>query len=127
MTVSAPPYDGRHLIADLDGCAADLSDPALVETALRAGVTAAGASLIDCRLHHFGPGAGVTGVAILAESHLSVHSWPEHSYAAIDIFLCGARHDLDAALVAICAHLRPAAVRQQTVARGFACVAETPA
>lgn len=118
-TPSAPPYDGRHLIADLDGCAAPLDDLALVEAALRAGVDAAGATLLKITLHHFGPGMGVTGVAILAESHISVHSWPEHQYAAIDIFLCGARHDLDAALSAIAAILRPKNIRQTVHVRGF--------
>ncbi|MCC7394193.1 MAG: adenosylmethionine decarboxylase [Sphingomonadaceae bacterium] len=118
-TPSAPPYDGRHLIADLDGCAAPLDDLALVEAALRAGVDAAGASLLKITLHHFGPGQGVTGVAILAESHISIHSWPEHQYAAIDIFLCGARHDLDAALGAVAAILCPQNIRKVTHLRGY--------
>lgn len=116
--ISAPAYDGRHLLADLHGCVG-LDDIGLIETALRAAVDAAGATLLEIRLHGFGPGQGVTGVALLAESHISIHSWPEHGYAALDFFLCGSRHDLDAALTAIVDRLRPERVEQRTIARGY--------
>jgi S-adenosylmethionine decarboxylase len=115
-------YEGRHLIADLHGCTG-LDDVARIERALRAGVEAGGATLLDLRLHHFGPGQGVTGVALLAESHISVHTWPEHGYAALDFFLCGARHDLDAALAAIIAELSPDAIETQTIKRGYGALA----
>ena len=75
------PYDGRHLIAELHGCSG-LTDVALVEKALTDAATAAGATLLEVKLHAFGPGQGVTGVALLAESHISIHTWPEHGYAA---------------------------------------------
>ena len=119
---TAPPYDGQHLIADLHGCAG-LDDAVRVERALRAAVVAAGATLIDLRLHHFGPGQGVTGMAMLAESHISVHTWPEHGYAALDFFLCGARHDLDGALAAVVAELSAERVETQTLKRGFGALA----
>lgn len=112
-------YEGRHLLADLFGCSG-LDDAALIEAAMRAAAAAAGATLLDVRLHAFGPGAGVTGVALLAESHLSIHSWPEHGYAAIDIFLCGRRHDPEAALAVLVARLGAARVEQRLIARGFA-------
>ncbi len=115
-------YDGRHLIADLHGCAG-LDDVARIERALRAAVVAGGATIIDLRLHHFGPGQGVTGVALLAESHISVHTWPEHGYAALDFFLCGARHDLDAALAAVVAELSPDRIETQTIKRGYGALA----
>ncbi|MES2445069.1 MAG: adenosylmethionine decarboxylase [Pseudomonadota bacterium] len=95
MTVS--PYDGRHLIADLED-GSNLADPVLVEACLVAATAAAGATLLEVRLHHFGAGQGVTGVALLAESHISIHTWPEHGYAAVDIFMCGKAHRLEAAL-----------------------------
>jgi S-adenosylmethionine decarboxylase len=44
---------------------------------------------LHIHLHHFEPNGGVSGVAVLAESHISIHSWPERSYAALDIFMCG--------------------------------------
>ncbi|MBX9797279.1 adenosylmethionine decarboxylase [Sphingomonas sp.] len=111
-------YQGRHLLADLTGCSG-LDDAALIEAALTEAAAAAGATLLDVRLHHFGPGAGVTGVALLAESHISIHSWPEHGYAAIDIFLCGARHDPYAALAVLRARLGATHAETQLIARGY--------
>lgn len=114
-----PPYDGRHLIADLHACTG-LDDPVRVERCLREGAAAAGATVIEVRLHHFGPGQGVTGVALLAESHISIHSWPEHGYAAVDIFMCGRRNDLDGALDAIAALLDARIAKRVMLERGFA-------
>jgi len=112
-------FDGTHLLADLFGCSG-LDDMARIDRALRDAVEAAGATLLDIRLHGFGPGAGVTGVALLAESHISIHTWPERDYAAIDIFLCGRRHDLDAALSALATILAADRVEQQRITRGYA-------
>jgi S-adenosylmethionine decarboxylase len=111
-------FDGTHLLADLFGCAG-LADSACVERALRAAVDAAGATLLDIRLHGFGPGQGVTGVALLAESHISIHTWPEHGYAAIDIFLCGRRHKVEDALMVLASHLAAERIEQRRIARGF--------
>ena len=79
---------GAHLIVDLYH-ASRLDDIAHIEETLRACVDAAGATLLHIHLHHFEPNGGVSGVAVLAESHISIHSWPEHGYAALDIFMCG--------------------------------------
>jgi S-adenosylmethionine decarboxylase len=79
---------GVHLIVDLYE-AERLDDLDHIEAALRRAVVAAGATLLHVHLHHFEPNGGVSGVAVLAESHISIHSWPEASYAAIDIFMCG--------------------------------------
>jgi len=81
-------FAGTHLIIDLYG-AIRLDDLQHVETTLRECVAAAKATLLDLSLHHFTPNGGVSGVAVLAESHISIHSWPEHKYAALDIFTCG--------------------------------------
>lgn len=116
---SAPPYDGRHLIADLHGCAG-LDDPARIERLLTSAAAAAGATLLEVRLHHFGGAQGVTGVALLAESHISIHSWPEHGYAAVDIFMCGRAHDLDAALDTIAEGLGARITNRVLLERGFA-------
>ena len=119
-----PPYDGRHLIADLHDCIG-LADPARIETCLRDAARAADATVIEVRLHHFGPGQGVTGVALLAESHISIHSWPEHGYAAVDIFMCGRRNDLDAALDVIADGLRARIAKRVMLERGFGTVDAT--
>ena len=79
---------GVHLIVDLYE-AERLDDVDHIEAALRRAVAAAGATLLHIHLHHFEPNGGVSGVAVLAESHISIHSWPEANYAALDIFMCG--------------------------------------
>ena len=79
---------GAHLIVDLYD-AERLDDIDHIEETLRRAVGAAGATLLHIHLHHFEPNGGVSGVAVLAESHISIHSWPEANYAAIDIFMCG--------------------------------------
>jgi S-adenosylmethionine decarboxylase len=79
---------GVHLLVDLYQ-ASRLDDIDHIEATLRACVDAAGATLLHLHLHHFEPNGGVSGVAVLAESHISVHSWPERGYAAFDIFMCG--------------------------------------
>ena len=78
---------GVHLIVDLHG-ATGLNDIDLIEETLRRCVTAAGATLLHIHLHHFQP-SGVSGVAVLAESHISIHTWPDVGYAALDVFMCG--------------------------------------
>ncbi len=81
-------YAGTHLIVDLWG-AQKLDDLDHIELAMRRAVSAAGATLLHIHLHHFTPNQGVSGVAVLAESHISVHTWPEREFAAFDVFMCG--------------------------------------
>jgi S-adenosylmethionine decarboxylase len=81
-------FAGTHLIVDLWD-AEGLGDLAHVEATLKECVAAAGATLLHIHLHHFTPNGGVSGVAVLAESHISIHTWPEHGYAALDVFMCG--------------------------------------
>ena len=78
---------GVHLIIDLYD-AQRLDDIDHIDAALRRFVTAAKATLLHIHLHHFQP-SGVSGVAVLAESHISIHTWPEVGYAALDVFMCG--------------------------------------
>jgi S-adenosylmethionine decarboxylase len=115
-------YSGVHLLADLHGCS-HLADAAVVAEALRGAAAAAGATLLELRLHGFGPGLGVTGVALLAESHISIHTWPEHAYAAVDIFLCGDRHDLAAGLKILTDAFAAERWEERRIARGFSALA----
>ena len=78
---------GTHLIIDLHG-AERLNDIEHIEATLRRCVAASRATLLHIHLHHFQP-SGVSGVAVLAESHISVHTWPEKGFAAFDVFMCG--------------------------------------
>lgn len=87
MTVS---YMGRHVIADLHDvsaeilCSIDFWKEILIDGAKKSGAT-----VLSDHFHHFGEGYGLTGVIVLAESHISIHTWPEKNYAAIDVFMCG--------------------------------------
>jgi S-adenosylmethionine decarboxylase len=83
-------FAGTHLLVDLVG-ARHLDDRDRVEGCLRACVAAMGATLLHLHLHCFTENGGITAVAVLAESHMSIHTWPELEYAAVDAFLCGAR------------------------------------
>ncbi|HUA78022.1 MAG TPA: adenosylmethionine decarboxylase [Acetobacteraceae bacterium] len=82
-------FAGAHLLLDLWG-AENLTDPAAIEAALAEAARAANATILHAHMHHFGSESGVSGVIVLAESHISIHTWPERSFAAIDIFMCGA-------------------------------------
>lgn len=81
-------FAGSHLLIDLYG-AKRLDDEKHVERTLRRCAEVAGATLLGMHLHRLAPTGGVMGVAVLAESHISIHSWPDEGYAALDVFMCG--------------------------------------
>ncbi len=87
---------GRHVIIELWGCRDVINDAGLVKEAMRNAVQAANATLLEIFVHEFSP-QGVTGVAVLAESHLSIHTWPEYGYVAADVFTCGSTTNPEAA------------------------------
>ena len=80
---------GKHCILELYDCSrSKLDDEAFLRSTITAAVQRAGATLLQLITHHFEP-QGITGLALLAESHLSIHTWPESGYAAVDVFTCG--------------------------------------
>lgn len=79
---------GRHWIVEFWDCNTAVNSPDIVRQAIGEAVDAIGATLLHLHVEQFQP-QGVTGLAVLAESHFSVHSWPEHGYLAADIFTCG--------------------------------------
>ncbi len=82
---------GLHLIGDLHGCMCDarlMTDAAHLEAFCRRAVVDAGLTDVGALFHSFGEGAGVTGVVVLAESHLSIHTWPEDGYVTLDVYVC---------------------------------------
>ncbi|MCU7922251.1 MAG: adenosylmethionine decarboxylase [Candidatus Thiodiazotropha sp. (ex Dulcina madagascariensis)] len=89
---------GRHLIIECQGRHAHLSEKAL-EALLVTAAEAGGASVLQAHFHPFGAGKGMTGVVLLAESHITVHTWPEYDYAAFDVFMCGDCKPMQAAEV----------------------------
>jgi len=107
---------GQHVLADLSGIAAEkLGNCAALESLLRAAAEAAHAQVLHSHFHGFGQGQGVTGVVLLAESHISIHTWPEHGFAAADIFMCGEAQP-ELALAIIESALQPTS-RQISVVR----------
>lgn len=108
---------GRHLLAEFHDCGADaLDDPARVERLMNEAARLSGATVVRSVFHAFSP-HGVSGVVVVEESHLAVHTWPEYRYAAVDYFYCG---DLDcgAALRRLEEGLLAARVETKEVARG---------
>jgi S-adenosylmethionine decarboxylase len=80
---------GRHLLIELYGCdVAMLDDIAGIEEHMRTAARKANSTVVNSTFHRFNP-YGVSGVVVIAESHLSIHTWPEYGYAAVDIFTCG--------------------------------------
>ena len=106
---------GVHLIIDVHG-AEGLDDLDLIEATLRRCVDAAQATLLHIHLHHFQPN-GVSGVAVLAESHISIHTWPDAGYAALDVFMCG-NADPDACIPVLREAFKARTVKVEEILRG---------
>ena len=89
---------GRHCIAELSGgCPHLLNDEDYIKRSLEEAASKSGATLLNIASHKFDP-QGVTAVALLSESHISIHTWPEHGYAAVDAFTCGSHCDPEVAI-----------------------------
>ncbi|KQQ32826.1 S-adenosylmethionine decarboxylase proenzyme [Duganella sp. Leaf126] len=108
---------GSHLLADLGGIAADkLCSCDTLDVLLRTAAGAAGARVLHSHFHGFGDGQGVTGVVLLAESHISIHTWPECGFAALDIFMCGTAQP-QLALAVVVQALAPSSHSVQAIER----------
>lgn len=81
-------FAGTHLLIELWE-ATNLSDVDKTEETLVRAARESGATVLHSYMHPFGPEMGVSGVVVLAESHISIHTWPERGYAAVDVFMCG--------------------------------------
>lgn len=80
---------GRHVLAELFGCHADvLNDRDKIRQLMLTAAVKAGAEVVGEFFHQFSP-HGISGVVVISESHLAIHTWPEHGYAAVDVFTCG--------------------------------------
>lgn len=116
VTRNGKTFAGTHLIVDMRG-AEHLNDVPFIERALVASVEAADATLLHVHLHHFTPNGGVSGVAVLAESHISIHTWPERGFAALDIFMCG-RADPHKSVPVLERAFKPRSIIVQELLRG---------
>ena len=98
---------GKHLLLELNDCDPKLlNDIGLIREIMLAAAHESGATVLGESFHQFSP-QGVSGVILIAESHLSVHTWPEHGYAGADIFTCGTRVKPEKAAEVIIDKLKP--------------------
>ena len=117
-------FAGSHVLADLahgsavGAVTSHLDDQDLIEKALREAVDTCGATLLHIHLHRFTDGGGISGVAVLAESHISVHTWPERGFAAFDIFMCG-QCDPQNAIPVLNRYFEPAEIKTDLHRRGI--------
>jgi S-adenosylmethionine decarboxylase len=110
---------GRHLILELWGCDSErINSIETIQQAITETIEACGATLLDLRVYPFTP-IGVTGVAILSESHFMIHTWPEHGYAAVDVFTCGMHTDPAAAVPVLQKHFAPERIQVMEMNRGL--------
>ncbi|MBI4313303.1 MAG: adenosylmethionine decarboxylase [Candidatus Omnitrophica bacterium] len=109
-------FAGRHVLVELWG-ASHLTDETTIRRLLEKAVEACGATLLSVHLHVFSPTNGISGVAVLGESHLSIHTWPEHRYAAVDVFMCGSM-DPRKAIPVLKEGFRPKQVQVMEIKRG---------
>ena len=126
------PMRGLHLTADLRGCAPArplMTTPAVLRSTCLAAVAAAGLSAVGELFHRFAPEtpqgeapAGITGVVLLAESHLAVHTWPEIEAATLDVYVCNLGADnsarAEALMDALLAAFAPERIERHTHRRG---------
>ncbi len=116
---------GRHILAEVYGCdRAILNDPERVERILVAAALESGAEVREVAFHKFSP-QGVSGVVVISESHLAVHTWPELGYAAVDVFTCGERVEPWDACNYIVEHFRAESVTATETERGVFAEVET--
>ncbi len=109
---------GKHLTVDMYGCSFEnLNDPDFIKDALSQAVKEANMTLLNFTHHKFEP-QGVTALALLAESHMSIHTYPEMGYAAVDVFTCGDHSQPDKAVQALSRLLRPEKTKTTSIRRG---------
>lgn len=109
---------GRHVLLEAYGCDVSvLNDTRIIREILTEAALLADAHIVGTAFHQFNP-HGVSGVIIIAESHLSIHTWPEYGYAAIDIFTCGEDLKCDVACKHIISELKASRSTMVELKRG---------
>lgn len=118
-------FAGRHVLADFWDVK-DMGNLELIQRSIEESAVIAGATILYSHYHPFGEGMGVSGVTVLSESHISIHTWPECDFAALDIFMCGECNP-EVALEHLKACLKPGFVEFKTERRGIVKKAELKA
>ena len=110
---------GVHLLLDLENCDQKiLDDLNIIKHTLIIAAQKSGAHIMGETFHKFTP-VGVTGIVSIAESHISIHTWPEFKYAAVDIFSCGEDFDLESCVKVISDNLKCKHITRKTIKRGL--------
>jgi S-adenosylmethionine decarboxylase proenzyme len=109
---------GRQVVLDLYGCSTEhLDDVDWVRETMLEAARVAEATIIESVFHKFSPW-GISGVVVIAESHLAIHIWPEHRYAAVDVFTCGDTMRLDRAAAYLAQAFGTRDTRTHSIERG---------
>lgn len=109
---------GKHLTVDMYGCSFEaLDDLQFVQNAMLTAVKEAKMTLLNFSYHKFEP-QGLTALALLAESHMSIHTYPELGYAAVDVFTCGDQSRPDKAVAVLKSFLKPEKTKTTNIKRG---------
>ena len=110
---------GVHLLLDLENCDQKiLDDLNTIKQTLIIAAQKSGAHIMGETFYKFTP-VGVTGIVSIAESHISIHTWPEFKYAAVDIFSCGEDFDLESCVKVISDNLKCKHITRKTIKRGL--------
>lgn len=109
---------GIHLLYEFHDCdRAILNNPRALRRIMRQAVKAGGCTICGDRFHQFSP-HGVSGIVLISESHMAIHTWPEHAYAAIDFFTCKLDTDIEASAAVLADGLRAGHTEFQRIRRG---------
>ena len=109
---------GYHTLIELYDCNAEkINDTILVEKTLLKAAEIAKLSVVNTTIHHFNP-IGVSGVIVIKESHIAIHTWPEHNYVALDFFTCNASYELKEAIQYIKATFEASKIETKEITRG---------
>ncbi len=108
----------KQLLVELYNCSADLNDDVVLQKILSEAAEKAGSTIVNRFVHKFKP-VGVSVFLILAETHISIHTWPEYGYAALDIFVCGKGKDPASAWEIIKERLKPSTFDVKEISRSI--------
>lgn len=109
---------GNHIIAEFLECEQNLNSFEQLQQVLREAAQKANATVIQVAIHQFSP-QGMSGIVLLAESHISLHAWPEYGYVAIDVYTCGKHVDTHAVIDVLQDFFKPKKIRQILIDRGY--------
>lgn len=109
---------GKHIIMEMYDCEADIDNEKEIEEMMVNATLVSGAEVREVIFHKFAP-HGVSGVVVISESHLTIHTWPEYKYCAVDIFTCGNKVNPYKAMVYLVDMLKPQEIKTQIIDRGI--------